>query len=86
MPKDKKPRRRRSSAPRSQPVEQESPIEPAVSLPPVAREPVSIQRLPTASAPLLRQVTNAVRAVASAMIDIADATAEALTKQLERRA
>jgi len=60
----------------------------AAEEPPPPQEPVRLpsRRVPAPSAPVLAQLLDALRTVAGKMIDIADATADALTKRLEGRA
>src|SRR5882762_2347528 len=55
--------------------------------PPPPREPVGLQRRPPApSRPVLFELIQTLRAAVGAMLDVADAAAEAITKRIEGRA
>ena|SRR5213593_4435106 len=53
---------------------------------PQPRSPLPERRPPAPSRPVLFELIQTIRAAVGAMLDIADAAAEAITKQLERRA
>lgn len=56
--------------------------------PPPPREPVRLpqRRTPASSRPVLFELIQTIRAAVGAMLDIADAAAEAITKRIEGRA
>ena len=90
MPKDKKPSRRRkpAAAKIEQPeIESEPVAQPSAEVHPVPRRPeVVIRERPIATTPpVVARVADVIRTVAVALIDIADAAAESLTRQIERR-
>lgn len=84
MGKSKQPRKRKAP---SQPEPLQATPEPVPPIVPRAElVPLPPPRLPETAAPVLLQVLEALRAAAGAMIDIADAAADALKKQLAGRA
>jgi len=89
MPKDKKPSRRRkpAAAKIEQPeIESEPVAQPSAEVHPVPRPEVVIRERPIATTPpVVARVADVIRTVAVALIDIADAAAESLTRQIERR-
>jgi hypothetical protein len=89
MPKDKKPSRRRkpAAAKIEQPAIESEPVaQPSAEVHPAPRPEVVIRERPIATTPpIVARVADVIRTVAVALIDIADAAAESLTRQIERR-
>lgn len=81
MPKDKKPRRKKTPREETTPAAEE----PTQLVPAPAREPTTTRTSVPDVRPLLFLLIDTVRGAVGALLDLADATAEAINKQLERR-
>jgi len=99
MGKGKKPRKPRSSEEElERPTQAKGELVPPARRPPTAvgtdapppppREPLGLRqrRPPAPSRPVLFELIQTIRAAVGAMLDIADAAAEAITKRIEGRA
>lgn len=78
MSKGRNPRKRRDDAPKEIEREAATPGQALLPAPPVAAQ--------TPAQPVLFQVSQAVRLTAEAIVDLADAVADAITKRVEGRA